>query len=247
LPDWQVRCQQRLKEEEIHEKLLSRFIETLRVTGLGELRGRKMLEIGCGTGGFSVMAHLTGIDTYGIDLDPEAIKICRLKAAAYGITPSSFQMAFAEALPFNNNCFDLVYCSSVLEHVSDVKKACKEILRVIKPGGICYIVIPNYFSPYEGHYKVAWFPMMPKSIAKFYLRILRRPTEFIKTINYTTPQLIENILCKQNRCNLLYKAGERKFVNSHGWKGLFIRSMQHLYYKLFSVDAEITFLIHKLY
>lgn len=45
-------------------------------------------------------------------------------------------------IPYENNYFDLIYCSHVLEHVPDDKKAMNELLRVLKPGGTALILVP---------------------------------------------------------------------------------------------------------
>jgi ubiquinone/menaquinone biosynthesis C-methylase UbiE len=49
----------------------------------------------------------------------------------------------AEALPFENDSFDLVYCSHVLEHVKDEVASLKEMKRVLKPGGTLIIGMPT--------------------------------------------------------------------------------------------------------
>lgn len=45
-------------------------------------------------------------------------------------------------LPFLDNSFDFVFCIYVLEHITDPKLAIEEMYRVLKPGGICYCLIP---------------------------------------------------------------------------------------------------------
>lgn len=45
-------------------------------------------------------------------------------------------------IPYENNYFDLIYCSHILEHVPDDKKAISELYRVLKPGGIALILVP---------------------------------------------------------------------------------------------------------
>ncbi|MCB1124541.1 MAG: methyltransferase domain-containing protein, partial [Verrucomicrobiae bacterium] len=48
----------------------------------------------------------------------------------------------AEALPFRDNCFDVVLSFSVLEHVKDPFRAAREMIRVLKPGGYLHIEMP---------------------------------------------------------------------------------------------------------
>lgn len=54
-------------------------------------------------------------------------------------------------LPYPNNYFDVIVSNAVLEHVSDVKSCLKEMNRIIKPGGIAYHVLHNYYSLTGAH------------------------------------------------------------------------------------------------
>jgi len=62
------------------------------------------------------------------------------------------------ALPFDDNSQDAIICVSVLEHVEDPIRACKEIYRVLKPGGMALIYIPflYYYHAETGYYKDYW-------------------------------------------------------------------------------------------
>ncbi len=59
------------------------------------------------------------------------------------------------ALPFADNSIDAITCVYVLEHVEEPQKAVKEMYRVLKPGGYCWIEVPFlfYYHPMEGYYK----------------------------------------------------------------------------------------------
>ncbi len=57
-------------------------------------------------------------------------------------------------LPFPDNSVDALVCISVLEHVEEPQKAVREMHRVLKPGGYCYIYAPFlfYYHPEKGYY-----------------------------------------------------------------------------------------------
>jgi SAM-dependent methyltransferase len=61
-------------------------------------------------------------------------------------------------LPFGNNSQDAIICISVLEHVENPILACKELYRVLKPGGYCYVGVPflHCYHPKNGYYKDYW-------------------------------------------------------------------------------------------
>ena len=58
-------------------------------------------------------------------------------------------------LPFKDNSVDAFICISVLEHVEEPQKAMKEMYRVLKPGGYCYLWVPFlfYYHPEKGYYQ----------------------------------------------------------------------------------------------
>ena len=51
-----------------------------------------------------------------------------------------------EPFPFEDNEFDVLYCSSVIEHVSDPANLLKESWRVLKPGGVLFLSFPPFYS-----------------------------------------------------------------------------------------------------
>jgi hypothetical protein len=58
---------------------------------------------------------------------------------------------------------------------------------VLRPGGHFYLSCENYLAFREGHYKVPWLPLMPKSIGSVYLRCIgRSPTFLQESVTYVT-------------------------------------------------------------
>lgn len=182
LPEWDALARARTHEED-DEQLRVNRLEDL----IGPLRGRSVLSVGCGTGGFAVTAAKRGARVVGIDPDEPAVVIARDKAGRAGLTPKQFQVGVAERLPYPDTSFDVVHCYTVLEHVADVDQSMREMLRVAKSSGIVYVHSPNYLHAYEGHYKLFWPPLLPKPLGRWYLRSRGRPTAFLDTLNYLTP------------------------------------------------------------
>ena len=62
------------------------------------------------------------------------------------------------ALPLENDSIDAVICIAVLEHVENPIQACKEILRVLRPGGYCFLYLPflYYYHAKPGYYPDHW-------------------------------------------------------------------------------------------
>jgi SAM-dependent methyltransferase len=60
-------------------------------------------------------------------------------------------LAVGEAIPVEDNAFDLILCNEVLEHVTDDRETVEEMLRVLRPGGRMIIFVPNRGYPFETH------------------------------------------------------------------------------------------------
>ena len=162
IPGWSELVGLREEEERQERGRLDRL---RRLLG-GEIRGY-VLNVGCGTGGFNLVAEEAGARVVGVDADAEAIAICGLKRDKGG---GAFVRAAAERLPFPDGTFDVVYCFSAIEHVESVEESVAEMVRVTRRGGLIYVHTPNAWSWYEGHYKLLWAPFLPKGLGRVYLR-----------------------------------------------------------------------------
>jgi ubiquinone/menaquinone biosynthesis C-methylase UbiE len=94
------------------------------------------LELGCGTGFFTLNLMLAGIVERGevTDLSPGMVEVARRNAQSLGFEISG-RVADAEQLPYDDESFDLVIGHAVLHHIPDVQRSLREVLRVLKPGG----------------------------------------------------------------------------------------------------------------
>ena len=87
----------------------------------------KVLDVGCG---ISTVLHFIDGERYGID--PLADKYKQVYSYPEGI---DIRRGFGEEIPFPDEYFDIVFCSSALDHVTDPQKTIVETHRVLKPGG----------------------------------------------------------------------------------------------------------------
>ncbi len=234
IPTWADLVSVRIREEEQELHHLKRLESLLR----SPVAGKQLLNVGCGTGGFNVVAERAGAVTWGVDSDPEALAICRLKSAHE--QARRFILAVAEALPFRSESFDLVYCFSALEHVLDEARAVAEMIRVVRPGGAVYLHAPNAWACYEGHYKIFWPPRCPRLISRVYLALRRRPTVFLGSLRSLTP----------GRCRRLFQAaGARVELFSQGApqreSGGRLWPVVSAYYRLFGIEPSIELLAWK--
>jgi SAM-dependent methyltransferase len=110
-----------------------------------EARGLRVLEIGVGLGADHQRFAEAGAELYGIDLTPRAMEHTRRRLMLFGLR-SKLAVADAEALPFRDEAFDLVYAWGVLHHTPDTPKAVAEVWRVLKPDGCARIMLYHKWS-----------------------------------------------------------------------------------------------------
>jgi ubiquinone/menaquinone biosynthesis C-methylase UbiE len=102
-----------------------------------DLRGKRLLDLGCGTGFFSRRARELGAEVVSVDLGPGLLKQVMAKARVVPVAGNAL------ALPFRDASFDVVVSSEMIEHTTDPMQAVREMARVLKPGGPLALTCPN--------------------------------------------------------------------------------------------------------
>lgn len=104
---------------------------------LGDIRGKRILDLGCGAGENSVYFARQGANCVATDISSGMVETALKLAEKYGVKIEG-KVANAMKIDFPDNSFDIVYAANILHHV-DPKLALKEMYRVIKPGGkVCF-------------------------------------------------------------------------------------------------------------
>jgi len=102
-----------------------------------QTKGKKMLNCGCGTGQWSIPFAEMGYSVTNLDLSQNAIDYTREAFSKKGLT-GSFVKDDLLNMPFESECFDVIVSFGVLEHFEDIEKPIKEMVRVLKPGGVFF-------------------------------------------------------------------------------------------------------------
>lgn len=105
--------------------------------------GKKVLEIGCGTGEFTKRIAQTGADITAVDISPDLLEIARETTQDVNV---SFHVQNVEKLDFEDGSFDVVIGSSILHHLN-LNPALREVYRVLKKGGGIVFTEPNMLNP----------------------------------------------------------------------------------------------------
>lgn len=103
------------------------------------IKGKRLLDIGCGNGDFLVSAQEAGWQVSGIEPDPKAAEVAHQRGV-------DVIVGTVALLADESNCFDAITLSHVIEHVYEPKQLLQAVMRLLKPGGIFYLETPNIQS-----------------------------------------------------------------------------------------------------
>jgi SAM-dependent methyltransferase len=143
------------------------------------LKGRMVLDFGCGTGSSSVVLVERGAKVVGVETEPVSLSVAVQRARDLGLEERCLfvQIPYLEcgsevSLPFKDGSFDMCTLIGVLEHMKpDEQTVCAaEIRRVLRPGGDLFIFdTPNRAYLFDDHTTHLWFVRwMPKFLARKY-------------------------------------------------------------------------------
>jgi SAM-dependent methyltransferase len=114
---------------------------------LGDLRGRQVLEYGCGLGQFTVLLARSGAHVTSFDLSPGAVDYTRRRAAREGVADRvRLVVGPAEDLPFDDESFDVVFGKAILHHI-DPALGPPELRRVMRAGALAAFSEPLGMNP----------------------------------------------------------------------------------------------------
>jgi 2-polyprenyl-3-methyl-5-hydroxy-6-metoxy-1,4-benzoquinol methylase len=110
--------------------------------------GRALLDVGCNWGRWTIAAAQAGWRPTGIDLAKKSVGAARRVAGQLGVE-AEYVVGDARELPFADASFDAVFSYSVLQHLAkeDVPRVAAELRRVLRPGGLVWIQMPNARGP----------------------------------------------------------------------------------------------------
>lgn len=118
---------------------------------LGNIRGKKILELGCGAGEASVYFAKKGANVVATDISSEMLNVVKKVAQKHGVSLHTKQ-SYSHEISFEDNTFDIVYAANLLHHV-DIESTVKEVYRILKPGGIFVSWDPLAHNPLINIYR----------------------------------------------------------------------------------------------
>lgn len=141
----------------------------------GNVKGKKVLDIGCGDGVLSYLLAKAGAEVTGIDNDEYGLMYAHENLERENKKKKlacTFVNASAYAMPFEQETFDIVVCCEVIEHVQETGKLLAEARRVLKTGGICIFTTPHRLTefPQDIHHVKEYFPSEIQKLLEDYFR-----------------------------------------------------------------------------
>ena len=110
---------------------------------------KKVLDLGCGSGGYVVSLAKNGYEVYGLDFSKEAIEVAKSWLKDNGNKGNLKLGSIYKKLPYGDNFFDAVISFRVIHHatIEDIRKLIKELERILKPQGLLFITVPKWRMP----------------------------------------------------------------------------------------------------
>jgi SAM-dependent methyltransferase len=131
-----------------------------------DLKAAVVLELGAGAG--HIAHYFAGRARHVVAADRDA-NLAPGLGLEFVHTPDT-------ALPFADGSFDVVIYNHVIEHVGErpaQRRHLREIARVLRPGGLLYLAVPNRWSVMEPHYRLPFLSWLPPRVASRYLHAVR--------------------------------------------------------------------------
>ena len=132
--------------------LVKKYENQLLLDLLQPRRGEMILDVGCGTGVFTLNILGLGTRVIGLDISQPMLVRASQKAQKYPFRGVAGDMRF---LPFADECFDKVVSMTALEFTEDGKGAVSELFRVTRKGGVVVVTTLNSLSPWATRRKKA--------------------------------------------------------------------------------------------
>jgi 2-polyprenyl-3-methyl-5-hydroxy-6-metoxy-1,4-benzoquinol methylase len=134
-----------------------------------------------------------GHEVHGLDVIPNGAFRAARTRIANDMKPRSLRctqmVASGDAIPYASGAFDAVLCLETLEHIEGLQATGREIMRVLKPGGLCMVMTParvKFLFRRDPHYGIPGLLLLPDALQRFVAtKILRRVRPDLYDVTHT--------------------------------------------------------------
>lgn len=143
--------------------------------GLEDKKGLSILSVGTSGAELGFLSRYGNV--VGIDVDDEAIN----NSVEHGFKAVKSDIT---SCLFGDDAFDVIVAMDILEHVSDHRKACREVMRMLKPGGRFFITVPAFPSLWSAHDEYGQYPHIRRYTLASLLELLKAENATILKASY---------------------------------------------------------------
>ena len=152
--DLKIEKKKRKDQGRFYEDKAAQHMFAFRAKQIGSLKGKKILDLGCGKGESTISSLEAGAYVTAIDISPLSIEYVKEQAREKGLEDRlCAEVMDANNLTIEDNTFDMVIGGGILHHLPTLEKALSEIRRVLKPGGYAVFHEPLGINPFINLYR----------------------------------------------------------------------------------------------
>jgi ubiquinone/menaquinone biosynthesis C-methylase UbiE len=153
---------QKSRDENWKCRLYNKFLEVpSMIKAVGKIRGKKLLDVGCGAGVHIKNYQKMGAKCWGIDISKTMIELAKKNCPN-----ADFKVGSMLKLPYQNSSFDIITCSLAIDYVENIGKVLKEMSRVLKKGGLLYYSTESKINSSKERYENENYKI--KGLGEFY-------------------------------------------------------------------------------
>jgi len=201
---------------------------------VGEVNGKKIIDLGSGNGCISVAFALAGADVHGVEIEQELISMADEYAQSYSVKPQFTLYSDGGSIPYPDGFFDYAISTSVLEHTTYPVKYLSEAFRVIKNNGYFYLGFPNKLWPKETHTGLWFLTYIPGFLRPYTVSFFGKNPLTENNLHFYTYFNMQSML-KKTENNYKWKIIEEKGKSNNLFKKIIKKALLSigLTYKVF--------------
>jgi ubiquinone/menaquinone biosynthesis C-methylase UbiE len=152
---------------------------------LGDVRGKSLLDLGCGAGENSVYFAKLGAHCVATDYSPGMVEVALKLAEKNGVTVTG-KVVNAMEIDYPDNSFDIIYAANLLHHIPDPLITIREMHRVLKPGGKMCFWDPLRHNPVINVYRRIATEVRTEDETPLHINIVQNVRQLFTTTQFDT-------------------------------------------------------------
>ncbi|HLZ62834.1 MAG TPA: methyltransferase domain-containing protein [Ktedonosporobacter sp.] len=185
LPAWIIRLYLSLFEPPLGKTLRLDLVNALLKQHNYDLKGKRILDVGCGIGDLSFIFAAQGAHVVGVELNGVKIEHAKDIARKWNFPEEHLTFVDGDVMTLEQmdlGQFDAIFCLALLEHVQEDQLLLEQLHRMLRPGGFLMLEVPSTtrktipeVEAEDGHVRTGYsFEEMPAFLAQFGFRVLAK-------------------------------------------------------------------------